>query len=61
MARADYNARLIEEYTTWAIIDEDRGSTSVTNDIENVVAEICKLQKIEATDFKWTDLSGDAQ
>jgi hypothetical protein len=53
MVRADYNARLIEEHKIWAIVDLDQGRMSVTNDIENVVDEICTVQNIEAKDYKW--------
>lgn len=53
MARAYYNAREIPPHKIWSIVDEDRGRMSVTNDIENVVGEICTRQNIEAKDYKW--------
>lgn len=61
MARADYNARLINAHKVWSIVDEDKGRMSVTNDIENVVGEICTRQNIEAKDYKWIyrDSSGN--
>lgn len=44
MSRSDYNWEVIKygEQDVLCIIDEDRGRMSVTNDIENVTAEIEK-------------------
>ncbi len=59
MARADYNAREIPPHKIWSIVDQDQGRMSVTNDIENVVGEICTRQNIEAKDYKWIYCDSD--
>ncbi len=52
MARADYIHKIIQCAGRNVIVieDLDLGSTSVTNDIENVVNEIAKMEKIDPAD-----------
>lgn len=49
MSKAAYTHEVIDVRGTKCIVIEDLndGRMSVTNDIENVVAEICQLEKIE--------------
>ncbi|MGB3452915.1 MAG: hypothetical protein WBA59_03695 [Moheibacter sp.] len=46
--RAQYNYAIVEKYNQKHVLIEDKnmGEMSVTNDIENVVDEICQTNKI---------------
>ena len=54
MKRADY-VHSLEMYRRkvdcMVIEDLNLGSISVTNDIENVIREICAIEKVEAKDY----------
>ena len=63
MARADYDYRVgkyKQKVDVITIKDLDLGNVSVTNDIENVIAEICRLEKIDKEQFMivYRDSSG---
>lgn len=49
MVKAEYNYALKKIINTQLILiqDKNQGSMSVTNDIENVISEICKNRKID--------------
>ena len=51
MTKANYTYRVFGKII--AINDLDMGNMSVTNDIENVVAEICNKEDINKEDFVW--------
>lgn len=52
MAKSDYihQVGVYEGIPYIAIIDQNLGRMSVTNDIENVIAEVCKVEGIKAQD-----------
>ena len=52
MAKSDYSAETLDKNVI-AITDLNQGRMSVTNDIENVVAEVSQQLGIKATDYKW--------
>jgi len=63
MRKADYDYELgkyKQKVDVITIKDLDLGNVSVTNDIENVIAEICQLEKIEKEQFMivYRDSSG---
>lgn len=51
--RSDYRYRtcVIEGLKVWIIYDENSGRCSVTNDIENVVAEIAAKEHVDPTEY----------
>ena len=54
MKRADYDYQLTKynnKIDVLAIEDLNLGNVSVTNDIENVVADISRLEKLKAEDY----------
>jgi hypothetical protein len=59
MVKADYLVHLIDDNVVY-IIDLDDGGMSVTNDIDNVIAEICNDEAIVVDDYNWVyrDTSG---
>ena len=63
MARADYDyevGKYKNKVDVITIKDLDLGNVSVTNDIENVIADICRLEKIDKEQFMivYRDSSG---
>lgn len=60
--RAQYNYAILERYNRKYVLIEDKnmGEMSVTNDIENVVDEICQTNKInpETVAFLYKDSEG---
>lgn len=58
MSRSDYTYERIKNII--AITDWNKGRMSVTNNIENVVEEISKAERISPTEYHWIykDLSG---
>ncbi len=50
MARADYVYTLTDDILS--IIDLDRGGKSVTNDIENIIADVSEIEDVDPADLK---------
>lgn len=51
MARADYEYFINEGVVS--IVDLDKGNKSLTNDIENVIEEVCLRAGIKPHEYKW--------
>ena len=51
MSKSDYNYTRIKNIIS--IIDLNLGRMTVTNNIENVVSEIAKKERIAPEEFKW--------
>jgi hypothetical protein len=53
-SRADFRYRVVqdnEDIKLLLIVDENLGGRSVTNDIENVLADICELEDSDPLDY----------
>ncbi len=50
MARADYVYTLTDDILS--IIDLDRGGKSVTNDIDNIIADVSEIEDIDPSEIK---------
>lgn len=59
-AKADYTYQMLKGNVI-AIINQNKGGKSVTNDIENVLAEIAKSEHITLAEYKimYKDSEGD--
>lgn len=53
MVHASYSYKISSDKKLVMITDNDTGQMSVTNDIENVIAEICEINDLDADSKVW--------